>query len=237
MGSAVNQRQGAIADRRRRPARRRQLHLRPAAEVRSVGVEGHRLLSRSPSRDADRDDPHGRRDPLYVWFVAQLVLAIRGPFGVAVALGGLLVAAAAATGDALTVTATHAAKFGGDPQTIRFAYEASSIAYGRLLWGAIAVAVPLALAVRAGALRSWLAPVLYVQAALMFLGGLSLKSSRVLLAERGHVGDRLQRVLPRHTRDRGRLPAGAALDGSVARDELVQRLPARRFGTTASSAG
>ena len=77
----------------------------------------------------------------------------------------------------MTVTATHAAKAGGDPQTIRFAFEASSIAYGRLLWGAVAVAVPLALAVRTGALRSWLAPVLYVQAALMLLGGLSLKSS------------------------------------------------------------
>jgi hypothetical protein len=178
MGSAVNQRQGAMCG--------------IAAVV--LLVVGNFIYGQPPKFAASAEkvtafyqDHHramligmiltGVAIPLYVWFLAHLVLAIRGSFGVAVALGGLLVAAAATTGDVLTATATHAAKAGGDPQTIRFAFEASSIAYGRLLWGAVAVAVPLALAVRAGALRSWLAPVLYIQAALMLLGGLSLKSS------------------------------------------------------------
>jgi hypothetical protein len=177
MGSAVNQRQGAMCG--------------IAAVV--LLLVGNLIYGQPPKFAASASkvtafyqDHHramligmiltGVAIPLYVWFLAHLVLAIRGLFGVAVALGGLLVAAAATTGDALTVATTHAAKVGGDPGTIRFAFEASSIAYGRLLWGAVAVAVPLALAGRAGARRSWLAPVLYVQAALMFLGGLSLKS-------------------------------------------------------------
>ena len=176
MGSAVNQRQGAICG--------------IAAVV--LLLIGNLIYGQPPKFAASAakvtsfyQDHHrtmligmvltGIAIPLYVWFLATV--AIRGSLGAAVGLGGLLVAAAATAGDVLIATTTHAATLGGNPQTIRFAFEASSIAYGRLLWGAVAVAVALALAVRAGALRSWLAPVLYVQAVLMLLGGLSLKSS------------------------------------------------------------
>jgi hypothetical protein len=115
--------------------------------------------------------------PLYVWFVAYLALAIRGALGAAVALGGLLVAACASTGDALPATLAHAAKL-ADPSSasIRLLYELSAIAYSRLFWAGLAVAIPVALAATAGGLKAWVRWVAWAQAALFFLGGLSLKS-------------------------------------------------------------
>lgn len=116
--------------------------------------------------------------PFYVWFVAHLALALRGPLGAAVALGGLLVAACAATGDALTATVAHAAKLGGSSDSgMRLLYELSVLAYSRLFWAGLAVAIPVALAAGAGALKGWVRWVAWAQAVLFLLGGLSLRSS------------------------------------------------------------
>lgn len=115
--------------------------------------------------------------PLYVWFVAQLALAIRGPLGAAIALGGLLVAACAATGDALTATGAQAAHTGGDAASIRLLYQVADLAYSRLFWAGLAVAVPLGIAVAAGALRPWVRYVAWLQAAVYLLGGVSLKAA------------------------------------------------------------
>lgn len=118
--------------------------------------------------------------PFYVWFVAHLALAIRGPRGAAIALGGLLVAACAATGDALMAAGAEATKWGSDPNAIRVLYQFSTIAYSRLFWAGIAVAVPLALAATAGALKTWVQWVAWTQAVLFLLGGLSLRSGGFL---------------------------------------------------------
>lgn len=114
--------------------------------------------------------------PFYVWFIAHLALTIRGAWGASIALGGMLVAACAATGDALTVAGTQATKWGSDPNAIRVLFQLSSITYSRLFWAAIAVAVPVALAAAAGHLRPWVRWVAWAQAVLCLLGGMSLKA-------------------------------------------------------------
>lgn len=114
--------------------------------------------------------------PFYVWFTAHLALAIRGPWGVAIALGGLLIAGCAATGDALTAAGAQAAHSGGDQNAMRLMFQLSSIAYSRLFWAGLAVAVPLALAAAAGQLKPWVRWVAWAQAVLYLLGGVALKS-------------------------------------------------------------
>jgi hypothetical protein len=115
--------------------------------------------------------------PFYVWFIAHLALAIRGAWGASIALGGLLVAACAATGDALTAAGTEATRWGSDPNAIRVLFQISSVAYSRLFWAGIAVAVPLAMAAAAGHLKPWVRWVAWAQAVLFLLGGMSLKAS------------------------------------------------------------
>ena len=115
--------------------------------------------------------------PLYVWFTAQLALMVRGLYGAGIALGGLLVAACAATGDALTATGSHAARVGDDPQAIRLLFQLSSLAYSRLFWAGLAVAVPLAMAAAAGQLKPWVRWVAWAQAVLYLLGGIALKET------------------------------------------------------------
>jgi hypothetical protein len=118
--------------------------------------------------------------PFYVWFVAHLALAIRGPWGASIALGGMLVAACAATGDALMAAGSEATKWGSDPNAIRVLYQLSTIAYSRLFWAGIAVAVPLAMAAAAGHLKPWVRWVAWAQVVLFLLGGISLKSGGFL---------------------------------------------------------
>jgi hypothetical protein len=116
--------------------------------------------------------------PFYVWFVAHLALTIRGAWGASIALGGLLVAACAATGDALMATGAKAVRAGGiDAHAIRLMYEISTIAYSRLFWAGIAVAVPVALAATAGALKPWVRWVAWAQVVLFLLGGIALKGA------------------------------------------------------------
>jgi len=115
--------------------------------------------------------------PLYVWFVAHLALAIRGVWGASIALGGLLIAACAATGDALTAAGAQAAHTGGDQNAMRLMYQLSTMAYSRLFWAGIAVAVPLAMAAAAGHLKPWVRWVAWAQGVLYLLGGIALKSA------------------------------------------------------------
>jgi hypothetical protein len=115
--------------------------------------------------------------PLYVWFIAYLAVAVGGALGAAVALGALLVAAAAGVGDVLSLTLSRSITAGSDSGAIRLAYEGATLAYTRLFWAAIAVAIPLAIAASKGALRSWVVWVAWLQAILMLLGGLSLKTT------------------------------------------------------------
>ena len=115
--------------------------------------------------------------PFYVWFTAHLALSIRGAWGASIALGGLLVAACAAGGDALTATGAQAVRTGGDARSVRLLYQLSTLAYSRLLWAGIAVAVPLALAAAAGHLKPWVRWLAWAQAVLYLLGGVALKSS------------------------------------------------------------
>lgn len=115
--------------------------------------------------------------PLYIWFTAHLALAIRGPLGASIALGGLLVAGCAATGDALQATGAQSVRTGGDAHAVRLLYQLSTIMYSRLFWAGIAVAIPLALAVAAGALKPWVRYIAWAQAVLYLLGGVALKSA------------------------------------------------------------
>jgi hypothetical protein len=115
--------------------------------------------------------------PLYVWFIAYLAVAVGGALGAAVALGALLVAAAAGVGDVLSLTLSRSITAGSDAGAIRLTYEGATLAYTRLFWAAIAVAIPLAIAASKGALRSWVVWVAWLQAILMLLGGLSLKTA------------------------------------------------------------
>lgn len=115
--------------------------------------------------------------PFYIWFVARLALAIRGPRGAAIALGGLLVAACAATGDALTAAGSLAARTGGDSTVLKVTYQISTLAYSRLFWAGIAVAVPLALVAAAGGFKAWVRWVAWAQAVLYLLGGVSVRSA------------------------------------------------------------
>lgn len=115
--------------------------------------------------------------PLYIWFVAYLANAIGGALGRATALGGILIAACAATGDALTVALTHAVRLQDSAGIVRFTYQAETVAYSRLFWAGLAVAVPVAIAAGKGALRPWVGYVAWLQAVLYLLGGLSLKSA------------------------------------------------------------
>jgi hypothetical protein len=115
--------------------------------------------------------------PLYLWFVAYLSTAVGGAQGTAVALGGLLIAACAATGDILNLAIVKGVKLGDDLGALRLVYQASTLSYTRLFWAGLAVAVPLAFAASRGALKSWVAGVALVQAVLYVLGGFSLKST------------------------------------------------------------
>jgi hypothetical protein len=115
--------------------------------------------------------------PFYVWFIGSLALAIRGTLGAAIGLGGMLVAAAAATGDALTASSASGAWLSDNAGALRVTYQISTIAYSRLFWAGLAVAIPLAIAVSKGALKPWVQWVAWLQAVLYLLGGLSLKSS------------------------------------------------------------
>jgi hypothetical protein len=113
--------------------------------------------------------------PFYVWFIAHLAAAVGDPVGRVVGLGGILVAAIAAGGDALEAALSQATKQSGDPSTIRTLYQLDTLVYGRLLWAAAAVAVAVAVAAARGALPSWAGYVAWVQGALMILGGLSIR--------------------------------------------------------------
>jgi hypothetical protein len=115
--------------------------------------------------------------PLYIWFVAYLAAAIGGGQGAAIALGGLLVAACAATGDVLNIVIVKAVNLSDNPGAVRVVYQASTLAYTRLFWAGLAVSIPLAFAVLRGALKPWVAWVAAVQAVLYVLGGLSLKTN------------------------------------------------------------
>jgi hypothetical protein len=115
--------------------------------------------------------------PLYLWFVAYLSAAVGGAQGAAVALGGLLIAAFAATGDILNLVIVKGVKLGDDFAAMRLLYQASTLSYTRLFWAGLAVAIPLALAASRGALKPWVAGVALVQSVLYLLGGISLKST------------------------------------------------------------
>lgn len=116
--------------------------------------------------------------PLYVWFTAHLARRIGGALGVSVALGGLLVAACAATGDAVMATGSAAAKTGTDPGSVKLLYQFSTLAYSRLFWAGVAVAIPLAMV--ASSLKPWVKWVAWAQVVLYLLGGISLKAAGFL---------------------------------------------------------
>jgi len=115
--------------------------------------------------------------PLYIWFVAYLATAVDGALGRAIAIGGILIAACAATGDTLAVTLAHGVRLADSAGVYRLTYQFETLAYSRLFWAGLGVAVPLAVAAAKGAFKPWVGYVAWVQAVLYLLGGLSLKSS------------------------------------------------------------
>jgi hypothetical protein len=115
--------------------------------------------------------------PLYIWFVAYLAMALDGALGMATALGGILVAAVAATGDTLTVALAHGVRFGDSTATYRLVYQVETLAYSRLFWAGLAISIPVAIAVSKGALKPWVGYIAWLQTVLYLLGGVSLKSS------------------------------------------------------------
>jgi hypothetical protein len=118
--------------------------------------------------------------PFYVWFVAHLAVALRDAghsgLGLSVAIGGGLVSAAAAIGDAFTAAADQGANSGMVGATVRALYQTASFTYSRLTFPAIAVAIAVAIAAARGALPAWLKWLGALQAVLLLLTGVSLKA-------------------------------------------------------------
>ncbi len=115
--------------------------------------------------------------PFYVWFIAHLANMVGGAQGRAIGYGGLLVAACAATGDALTAAGSHAAHLGDSPTAIRLLYQLSTLSYSPLFWPGIAIAVVLAMYAAAGGLKSYVRWIAWIQVVVFFLGGISLKAA------------------------------------------------------------
>jgi hypothetical protein len=145
----------------------------PASSIMSYYSDHHRMLVIGAILT-------GLAIPFYLWFVAYLSMAVGGGQGAAVALGGVLIAACAATGDVLNLVLVKGFKLGDNAGSLRLLYQTSTIAYGRLFWAGLAVAIPLALAASRGVFRPWVGYVAWVQAVLYLLGGLSLKSTGFL---------------------------------------------------------
>lgn len=115
--------------------------------------------------------------PFYVWFIAHLANIVGGAQGRVIGYGGLLVAACAATGDALTAAGSHAARLGDSPTAIRLLWQLSSLAYSRLFWPGIAIAVVLAMYAAGGGLKMYVRWIAWIQIVVFVLGGIALKET------------------------------------------------------------